>query len=79
MDIETAIESIVEWYGDEEFSIAGITEKPHIDDRCQFDQHVHFISVVGHQYAVGDSGDSFAGSVYFEYKTGKYIQTDFWC
>lgn len=77
MDIEKAIKAITEWYKGESFSIFGVTEEPIIED-ANFEQSDDFISVVGFQHSMGDSGDSFQGNVYFEYEKGKYIATSFW-
>ena len=78
MHVETAINAISEWYGDENFEIGRITTTPK-GSAEDFDQSDVFISVIGYQNSVGMGGDSFEGSIYFEFEPGKFISTRFWC
>lgn len=78
MHVETALKAIEEWYDGESFEIGKITTEPK-GDADDFEQSKHFLSVKGFQHSVGTEGDSFTGSIYFEYEKGKYISTHFWC
>ena len=78
MDIETAFKEIDKWHDGESYSIVGLTSKP-VGSSELFEQSDVFISVVGCQYSIGDSGDSFEGEIYFEYEAGKFIKTVFYC
>lgn len=78
MSVEEIFEKIHEWYGGDSYWILGHTTKPKgVDGSDLFDQMKPFLSITGYQYSVGDTGDSFEGVIYFEYKKGKYISTGY--
>ncbi len=78
MHVETALKAIEKWYDGDSFQIGKITTEPQ-GDSDDFEQSETFLSVVGYQHSVGTEGDSFQGSIYFEYEQGKFIATHFWC
>lgn len=77
MDIEKAFKAVAEWYDGDSFHIIGVTDTPK-GGTANFDQHPDFISVKGWQSGPGVNGDDFHGSIYFEFRPGKYIATEFW-
>ncbi len=77
MNVEVALQGIKDWYGDESYEVRQVTTEPK-GEAEDFEQSDVFLSVVGFQESVGMEGDSFTGSIYFEYEKGKFITTNFW-
>ena len=77
MDIERALSAIGDWFEGDAHRVVEITEQAP-DNTSAWPQSRDFISVRGEHRGNSADRDDVTGEVYFEFKPGRFIKTEYW-